>query len=137
MFATDPQGIYTEGVEFQGRRGFEIPESVERWEFSTTFGRWGAVVIFSDGTRLFTYPRADYAREHAAREEHREKTQDQLCVILGRFVSEFRTPWPGGEWGKPAVGNGIIGALLDTGFPAERIPEIMKGQKWKSQSANG
>lgn len=32
------------------------PRQVIKWGWSTTFGRWGAVVEQSDGTQIFTYP---------------------------------------------------------------------------------
>lgn len=42
---------------FQRHYGYEKAKRVIYWEWSTTFGRWGALVSFSDGMKLFTYPK--------------------------------------------------------------------------------
>lgn len=42
---------------FQHRYGFEEPAEVHGWEWSTTFGRWSALVTFDDGWHGFTFPR--------------------------------------------------------------------------------
>lgn len=36
--------------------GYSEPTRIERWEWSVTFGRWGAFVVQSDGTTIYTYP---------------------------------------------------------------------------------
>jgi len=42
---------------FQHNLGYEEPTSIEGWEWSTTFGRWSALVTFADGWHGFTYPK--------------------------------------------------------------------------------
>lgn len=43
---------------FQNQRyGYEEPTSIEGWQWSTTFGRWSALVTFADGWHGFTYPK--------------------------------------------------------------------------------
>ena len=37
--------------------GYEKPISIHGWQWSTTFGRWSALVTFSDGWHGFTYPK--------------------------------------------------------------------------------
>ena len=36
--------------------GYSEPQSIDKWEYSITFGRWGAFVVQADGTRIYTYP---------------------------------------------------------------------------------
>ena len=36
---------------------YEKPAQVHAWEFSYTFNRWGAVVTFNNGRRVYTYPK--------------------------------------------------------------------------------
>jgi hypothetical protein len=38
------------------RRGYEKPDVVRGWEWSTTFGQWGAFVMFNDW-HGFTWPK--------------------------------------------------------------------------------
>lgn len=47
------------GGEFQSGMGYgyERPLAVFGWGWSATFGRWSALVLFSNGWRGFTYPR--------------------------------------------------------------------------------
>jgi len=33
------------------------PAEVIKWDFSTTFGRWGALVRFADGFECYTFPK--------------------------------------------------------------------------------
>lgn len=35
---------------------YGIPESIEKWEFSYTFNKWGAFVKHSGGKTLYTFP---------------------------------------------------------------------------------
>lgn len=44
-----------EATHWQRHYGYE-PATVIRWEWSDTFGRWGAVVQFADGAKLYTWP---------------------------------------------------------------------------------
>ena len=37
--------------------GYEKPAIVHGWDWSTTFNKWGALVTFDNGTRVFTYPK--------------------------------------------------------------------------------
>ena len=46
-----------DGVEFQHKYGYEIPRKVYGWEWSTTFGKWSALVLFQDGWYGFSYPK--------------------------------------------------------------------------------
>lgn len=47
-----------EGVElFQHKLGYEKPTKIHGWEWSTTFGKWSALVTFADGWHGFTYPK--------------------------------------------------------------------------------
>lgn len=36
---------------------FEEPVEIIGWDWSTTFHRWGAYVVFADGWRGFTWPK--------------------------------------------------------------------------------
>lgn len=45
---------------FQNGYGYEVPTSVEGWQWTTTFGKWSALVTFKDGWHGFTYPRYDH-----------------------------------------------------------------------------
>lgn len=36
--------------------GYSFPESVEKWEFSITFNRWGAFVKHNGGKTIYTWP---------------------------------------------------------------------------------
>ena len=44
-------------LKFQRGYGYEIPSEFIGWEWSTTFGRWGAVVKWEDGSEWYTYPK--------------------------------------------------------------------------------
>src|SRR3990172_9697453 len=44
---------------FQHGHGYEVPEKVHKWEWSTTFGRWSALVTFADGWHGWTYPKPE------------------------------------------------------------------------------
>lgn len=35
---------------------YEYPVTVHKWAWSTTFGRWSALVTFADGWEGYTYP---------------------------------------------------------------------------------
>jgi hypothetical protein len=37
--------------------GYEKPVALGKWDWSTTFNRWGRIVTFSDGWHGFTYPK--------------------------------------------------------------------------------
>lgn len=39
------------------RLGYEQPITIHRWEWSTTFGCWGALCTFANGWHGFTYPK--------------------------------------------------------------------------------
>lgn len=43
--------------EFQHNYGMEKPVSIHGWDWSITFGHWGALVTFADGWHGFTYPK--------------------------------------------------------------------------------
>lgn len=45
-------------THFQRHYSYE-PATVLKWEWSTTFGRWGALVRFADGAEIYTYPRPE------------------------------------------------------------------------------
>ena len=52
-------GKIPDSKEFQNMRyGYEVPKKVHGWQWSTTFGRWTALVTFKDGTRTWTYPKS-------------------------------------------------------------------------------
>lgn len=42
---------------YQGRNGWEIPESLGEWAWSVTFGRWGRTVTFAGQPPMFTWPK--------------------------------------------------------------------------------
>lgn len=44
-------------TEFLYRYGYRKVAEIHHWEWSDTFGRWGAVVSFDDGARLYTWPK--------------------------------------------------------------------------------
>ncbi len=44
-------------TEYQHNYGYEVPVGLGEWAWSTTFGRWGRHVTFSDGWAGFTYPK--------------------------------------------------------------------------------
>lgn len=37
--------------------GYEKPAIVHGWAWSTTFNRWGALVTFDNGRKVYTYPK--------------------------------------------------------------------------------
>ncbi len=43
--------------KFQHNYGADVPLAVYGWQWSQSFGRWSALVLFEDGWRGFTYPR--------------------------------------------------------------------------------
>jgi hypothetical protein len=50
-------GPIPEAYAFQNEvGGVEVPAIVHHWGWSTTFGRWGAVVTFKSGWHGFTWP---------------------------------------------------------------------------------
>jgi hypothetical protein len=48
-----------DATEFLNRYGYEAPVKVRYWDWSTTFGQWGALVEFADGRVVFTYPKPE------------------------------------------------------------------------------
>ena len=42
---------------FQHNYGFEKPAAIHGWQWSTTFGRWSALVTFDDGWHGYAYPK--------------------------------------------------------------------------------
>lgn len=36
--------------------GYSVPQSIDKWEWSYTFNKWGAFVTQADGTKVYTYP---------------------------------------------------------------------------------
>ena len=36
---------------------WQVALVVEKWQFCETYKKWGALVTFDDGKRVFTYPR--------------------------------------------------------------------------------
>lgn len=59
----------------------------------------------------------------------RAQTVEDLLVILADHVRDVRErkPWPGAEFAKASVGNGIIGALRDAGCSEDRIKRVICG----------
>jgi len=53
-----------DATEFQNQRPpyDREPVTVHGWQWSTTFGKWSALVTFKNGWRGFTYP--DHAEKH-------------------------------------------------------------------------
>lgn len=51
------RGALDAGAEFQKDYGFETPVAIHGWQWSTTFGQWGALVTFANGWRGYTYPK--------------------------------------------------------------------------------
>lgn len=43
-------------THFQRHYGYE-PATVRKWEWSVTFGQWGAFVTFADGAEMYTWPK--------------------------------------------------------------------------------
>lgn len=39
-----------------GRHYGYAPAEIIKWDWSVTFGRWGAYVMQSDGSTIYTYP---------------------------------------------------------------------------------
>lgn len=48
-----PEGV----TEFQKDYGYEVPTAVHGWDWSTTFGRWSALVTFANGWHGWTFPK--------------------------------------------------------------------------------
>jgi len=44
-------------MKFQRDYGYEKPEKIIRWDWSYTFSKWVALVIFKDGARSYSYPK--------------------------------------------------------------------------------
>jgi hypothetical protein len=42
---------------FQRTYSYRPVREIVYWDWDTTFGRWGAVVVFPDGVRLWTWPK--------------------------------------------------------------------------------
>lgn len=42
---------------YQHNYGHEKPVALDRWSWSTTFGRWSRLVTFADGWHGYTYPK--------------------------------------------------------------------------------
>ena len=38
------------------QHGYAVPLEIHGWQWSTTFGRWSALVTFQDGWHGYTYP---------------------------------------------------------------------------------
>lgn len=55
---------------FQRDYGYREVSEILRWEWSTTFNQWGALVVFPDGRKVFTWPKKsfNYAEWAANRE---------------------------------------------------------------------
>lgn len=45
-------------TEFFTGYGYEKPETIHGFQWSTTFNQWGALVTFKSGQRVFTWGRA-------------------------------------------------------------------------------
>lgn len=56
----------TYATHFQHHYGNEIPVTVHGWQWSSTFGRWSALVTFADGWRGYTYPQITEANRRTA-----------------------------------------------------------------------
>ena len=48
-----PEAELFQGINY----AYEKPIAIHGWQWSTTFGRWSALVTFSDGWYGFTYPK--------------------------------------------------------------------------------
>jgi hypothetical protein len=42
---------------FYNNYGYEKPEKLGNWDWSSTFNQWGRYVEFSDGWKGFTFPK--------------------------------------------------------------------------------
>jgi hypothetical protein len=51
-----------ESTGFYHNYGYEVPAEIHGWEWSTTFGRWSALVTFADGWHGFTWPQPALAQ---------------------------------------------------------------------------
>ena len=51
-----PEPIPLGVTYFQHHYGSEKPVTVHGWQWSTTFGKWHALVTFADGWHGFTFP---------------------------------------------------------------------------------
>ena len=36
--------------------GYDTPKSIDKWEWSVTFNKWGAFVTQNNGQTIYTYP---------------------------------------------------------------------------------
>lgn len=56
-FVADYPPIPIDAKLFQRNYVFAEVERLIRWEWSVTFGRWGAIVEFPDGYTCYTWPK--------------------------------------------------------------------------------
>ena len=61
--------------EFLNSLVYEKPKIIHGWQWSTTFGRWSALVTFSDGWYGFSYPKRTPATKSKERNHERECPQ--------------------------------------------------------------
>lgn len=54
--------IPADAEQFFTGYGYARPAAVLWWEWSTTFGTWGALVRWDDGSEVYTYPKPRYDR---------------------------------------------------------------------------
>ena len=43
--------------EYRHNYGWEVPNTIHGWQWSSTFGRWSALVTFNDGWYGFSFPK--------------------------------------------------------------------------------
>lgn len=112
-------------MEFFTGYGYETPEEIIRWEWSSTFGRWGALVRFKDGTQVFTYPKDhSYVPPHV--ETPKERKESLLKILHNFMMEDFKKNWEGAEWGKVLIGNAIIDVARDAGATDDEIRQLLK-----------
>ena len=103
---------------------YEVPDDLINWQYSDTFGRYGAVVKFGDGSTVFTYPQDD-KHPDVPRRQTSEQIKAQLLDSLRGHVKDWYKPWPGCEFAKTIIGNAIIGAARDHGATDADIQAIL------------
>ena len=59
--------IPIDATHFLKDYAYEIPTQIETWQWSYTFGCWGAIVVFADGKRCYTYPQHESGEDRLSR----------------------------------------------------------------------
>lgn len=112
-------------LKFQKNCGYEAPVEVLNWQWSDTFGRWGAVVRFANEPNpIYTWPQ-DVHHPDVPHRATSEEIKAQLLDALRVHVKDFRKPWPGCEFAKTIIGNAIIGAAREHGATDREISDAM------------